>query len=127
DNVGNGIDFIYRGDAPTGHYIHEVRYAFSTPNGSGPSGSRSDQNVRVKFNYSAREDVKRAYVAGYSFSQTQLLKSVDVFNNDEDGNTHLYRHYALSYMDQISVDQRYENNIRRLEHIHECVSSTITD
>jgi len=128
DNVGNGIDFVYNNNSTSGQNVHEIRYGFPTPNGVMPSATRTDFKSRIQFSYDERDDKSDAFVAGYKFSQTRKLASVDIYNTDNSSgfeSSKLFRHYQLKYMSRTTTDARYENTLTRLSHIYECVTPDI--
>ncbi|RYZ92625.1 MAG: hypothetical protein EOO68_22510, partial [Moraxellaceae bacterium] len=119
DNVGNGIDYVYTGDATSGQRIARIYYAYNLPAATGANNSYAN----IEFVYEARSlsgtnnDSSTSYSAGYAFKQTQRLKKINVYNNNV--STHAeskLRTYTLEYMSGQSVS--------RLQSVSECVGQS---
>jgi RHS repeat-associated protein len=68
DTEGNYIDFYYTGSSTTGeYYIYEIKYT--------GNASISPYNS-IKFNYTQKNDVSYAYIAGGMVAQSALLSSI---------------------------------------------------
>jgi len=115
DNVGNGIDFVYEGNAIEGHRIKAIHYAFPSINSSVTSPARTDSHARVTFDYETRNDIHPAYIAGYAFGMTKRLSRIRVINEEAE-----LRRYNLGYMSSQTSGDRYKNKISRLQYIQEC-------
>ncbi|MCA0899162.1 FG-GAP-like repeat-containing protein [Microbulbifer agarilyticus] len=103
DSAGNGIEFVYEGDAETGHRIHRVRYAGGA--------------AEVVFAYETRPDGQSGYTAGYHFSTTQRLSKVTSRNDGTD-----LREYVVNYVPTSTLANA--DKASRIESIEECVGST---
>ena len=129
DNMKNSIEFVYEGDATTGHRLAKIFYAFKSVDSSSIDAPRTNVSAnyygaRVDFSYENRSDVLSSYVAGYEFKQTKRLQKIEVRNRQDSSKTlGLIREYRLQYMAITTADNRYENKISRLESVQECLLS----
>ncbi|MBY6212820.1 hypothetical protein KUV95_14780 [Microbulbifer agarilyticus] len=103
DSAGNGIDFVYTGDANSGHRISSISYAGGA--------------AEVAFEYETRPDRQSGYTAGHHFLTTQRLSRVTTKN----GTTEL-REYVVNYVPTSTLANA--DKASRIESIEECVGST---
>lgn len=80
DSVGNGIDYSYESEG--GHRLSRVDYAGG--------------DAAIIFHYGdGRDDIQRAYVAGYEMVTSKLLNRVEVKNNNQEVRTYTLRYAPL--------------------------------